>query len=84
MNDFISLFGEVKNKIALFNGCIHLELWRDVNEQNVFFTYSVWESETHLNHYRFSELFKETWSKAKVLFSEKAEARSLETLMKVK
>lgn len=82
--EFNDLFIAVKNKIAGFEGCIHLELWRDVNEKNVYFTYSIWESERHLNQYRFSELFKDTWQKTKILFSQKPEARSLETMIKVK
>ncbi len=42
------------------------------------FTYSYWESEAHLNTYRHSDLFRETWAKTKVLFADKPEAWSIE------
>ena len=65
---FQQLFEERKDRIRQFDGCRHLELWQDANEPQIFFTYSHWESEEHLNHYRFSEFFKETWSLTKALF----------------
>ncbi len=75
VDDFIAVFEESKQKIRAMPGCRHLELWRN---GTIFFTYSIWETEEALNHYRFSELFKTTWAKTKVLFAEKAEAWSLE------
>lgn len=75
---FQQLFEERKHLIRHFDGCQHLELWQDTHAKNIFFTYSIWESETHLDHYRFSELFKDTWAKTKILFAEKAKAWSVE------
>ncbi len=75
VDDFIQVFEDTKQRIRNFPGCRHLELWRT---GNVFFTFSMWENETALDHYRFSELFKTTWSRTKILFAEKAEAWSLE------
>ena len=75
---FAALFEERKKAIRSFNGCTHLELWRGANDPNVFFTYSNWESEAHLNHYRFSDFFKETWGLTKAMFAEKAQAWSVE------
>lgn len=74
---FLSLFAEVKTQIRNFPGCSHLELWRDANNPQTFFTYSIWGDESALNHYRFSDLFKTTWAKTKILFAEKAAAWSL-------
>lgn len=74
-DDFIAIFEESKMKIRAMPGCKHLELWR---RENIFFTYSMWESEDALNNYRHSELFKETWQRTKVLFSDKPEAWSLD------
>ncbi|MBS1584317.1 MAG: antibiotic biosynthesis monooxygenase [Bacteroidetes bacterium] len=73
---FLHLFNERKHLIRSFEGCHHLELWQEAHKQSVFFTYSIWESEGHLDHYRFSELFKDTWSKTKALFAEKPSAWS--------
>lgn len=77
-DNFLHFFSTVYPTIKEFEGCIHLELWRGTQEQNVFFTYSVWQSEHHLNQYRFSEFFKKTWDSTRVLFNKKAEAISCE------
>jgi quinol monooxygenase YgiN len=83
LNEFFSLFEEVKNDIAEFEGCHHLELWQDKQHSNVLFTYSIWDNEQALNKYRFSSLFKSTWSDTKILFSAKPEAWSLDCLQEV-
>ena len=75
--DFTALFEERKATIKGFEGCTHLELWQDSTHTNVFFTYSHWQSEDYLNHYRFSEFFKDTWTKTKALFADKPEAWSV-------
>jgi quinol monooxygenase YgiN len=74
---FQKLFDERKELIRSFEGCRHLELWRDAHSSNVFLTYSLWESEKHLDHYRFSELFKDTWARTKALFCDKPVAWSV-------
>ncbi len=75
---FLTIFENSKERIRQFEGCQHLELWRDVRQQNVFFTYSFWDSEVALNNYRYSDLFRATWAKTKVLFDAKPEAWSIE------
>jgi len=74
---FQKIFSENKDRIAAFEGCEQVELKRDVNSPNIFFTISRWRSEADLENYRNSDLFKSVWSKTKVLFEEKAEAWSL-------
>lgn len=81
---FLKIFENKKKKIRNFPGCLHLELWRDANQPNIFFTYSYWGSEDDLNAYRYSELFKETWKNTKVLFSGKPEAWSVEMIEAIK
>jgi len=78
---FLELFEERKSLIRHFEGCLHLELWQEENNPQVFFTYSHWESEEHLNHYRFSELFKDTWRRTKALFAESPNAWSVKRKM---
>ena len=80
VEDFIQVFEASKQRIRSFPGCQHLELWRT---GNIFFTYSIWEDEASLNHYRYSALFKTTWARTKALFAEKAEAWSLELVDRV-
>ncbi|MFL2569443.1 MAG: putative quinol monooxygenase [Flavobacteriales bacterium] len=77
---FVNIFKTNKDKITTFNGCHSVELLRDINAQNIFFTYSIWDSESSLNKYRESNTFKEIWSKTKPLFSNKAKAWSVEEI----
>ena len=77
---FKLLFDQNKEKIRNFEGCNHLELWQDVNNNSVFMTYSYWDSEQDLNNYRHSKLFESVWSRTKVMFSEKPVAWSVNTL----
>ncbi len=76
-NEFIDIFQSTKSQIRSFEGCTHLELMKDLNYPNVFYTYSKWVSDDALEAYRNSSLFKETWSKTKLLFNAKASAYSL-------
>jgi quinol monooxygenase YgiN len=76
VDTFLALFNSTRDKIAHFDGCIKLYLLKSVDAPNLFFTYSIWESEGHLENYRRSELFQQTWSKTKILFSNKPEAWS--------
>ncbi|KAA5533314.1 antibiotic biosynthesis monooxygenase [Taibaiella lutea] len=78
VTDFLQLFEERKERIRHFEGCKHLELWRQSGKSNIFFTYSHWNAESDLDHYRFSDFFKDTWQLTKALFAAKAEAWSVE------
>jgi heme-degrading monooxygenase HmoA len=44
----------------------------------ILFTYSWWDSEEHLNNYRNSHFFDDTWSLTKQKFAAKPEAWSVE------
>jgi heme-degrading monooxygenase HmoA len=79
-DEFQEIFNASKDKIRAMKGCQYLELMRDINQPNVFMTHSHWDTETDLNNYRDSELFKTTWAKTKVLFAEKPLAFSVESL----
>ena len=70
----------IKDRIKSFDGCLYLDVFRDINNPNIFFTYSHWESEDHLNSYRNSVFFKTTWAKTKQWFDAKPEAWSVEKL----
>lgn len=78
--DFLSIFGESREKIRAFPGCQHLELWQGTDAPHIFFTYSHWENEEALEAYRHSELFKTTWSRTKKLFADKPEAWSVNSI----
>lgn len=78
---FLAEFEQYKTKIRAVKGCNFLELHRDIEIPTTFFTYSYWDSENDLNFYRNSELFKEVWSKTKILFNQKPQAWSVETIV---
>ena len=83
ISDFKTIFEENKHKIISQKGCNRLKMLKDINDVNVIFTYSWWDSEKDLNNYRNSELFKDVWSKTKILFNNKPEAWSTKKINEV-
>ncbi|NNJ88514.1 MAG: antibiotic biosynthesis monooxygenase, partial [Eudoraea sp.] len=71
---FERIFEETKEAIRGYEGCSLLELYQDVNDPSIFFTYSYWESEDHLAAYRKSDFFKEVWGRTKLLFNDSPQA----------
>ncbi|UJH91452.1 antibiotic biosynthesis monooxygenase [Antarcticibacterium sp. 1MA-6-2] len=78
---FLANFEDQKEKIRGFEGCEFLELYRDKNNTNRFFTYSYWKDEESLENYRHSELFKKVWAETKIYFNEKPEAWSVDKIV---
>jgi len=78
---FLENFHNNKQDIRNFKGCRFLELYRDQNQPTIFFTYSYWDNESDLEHYRHSDLFKGVWAKTKPLFNAKPEAWSVDKLV---
>ena len=68
------------NRIRTFDGCTHLELLQDEFNPSIFFTYSLWESEEHLQRYRKSDVFATVWSATKMHFNERPEAWTVKLL----
>ncbi|TRO63377.1 putative quinol monooxygenase [Christiangramia sabulilitoris] len=81
IEEFLNNFEEVKSRIRNFEGCEFLELYRDKDNTNRFFTYSYWKDEQALENYRKSDLFKTVWADTKILFNEKPEAWSVDKLV---
>ncbi|MCB9447834.1 MAG: antibiotic biosynthesis monooxygenase [Flavobacteriales bacterium] len=78
--EFERIFETASPQIRAFEGCRSVELLRDMEAGNIYFTRSTWKSDAALQAYRNSELFAATWAKTKVLFEEKAEAWSMESV----
>jgi len=78
IEDFLTNFHQVKEKIRNTTGISLLELYQDINNPCIFFTYSYWNEEQDLENYRNSDLFKEVWSYTKTLFKDKPEAWSVD------
>lgn len=77
---FLENFNQIKEQIRSFEGNQFLELYQDKNDHRIFFTYSYWETETHLEAYRNSDFFNSIWNYTKTLFSDKPEAWSVNKL----
>jgi heme-degrading monooxygenase HmoA len=81
---FLENFELMKEKIRNAPGNRLLELYQDKQNQEVFFTYSYWETEADLENYRNSELFNGVWQFTKKLFNAKPEAWSVDKLVSLK
>ena len=81
VKEFLDIFVRHKHAIRDFAGCTHLELVKDINLKDCYWTLSTWESVGNLEAYRQSELFKQVWQKVKPMFREKAAAFSVEKFM---
>lgn len=75
---FLTIFNTYREQIRNADGCIGLQLLRDTNSPEVFFTYSRWEHPSYLEKYRLSNTFGEVWPQVKPLFAEPAQAWTLE------
>jgi heme-degrading monooxygenase HmoA len=83
IESFKALFEERKSLIRNFEGCTHLELWQDKNKPQILFTYSWWDSEEHLDQYRNSHFFEDTWFLTKQKFAEKPMSWTVQALQKL-
>ena len=81
IEEFLTNFDLIKERIRNFKGCSNLELYRDKNHPNIFFTYSYWDSEVDLENYRHSTLFKEVWANTKRFFNDKPQAWSVDKVV---
>ncbi len=79
--DFLAVYEANWHLIRGFEGCSHVELLRAEQESNIFFTYSIWESEENLENYRKSELFAQVWGKTKLLFNDKPQAWTVKEII---
>lgn len=80
---FIKVFDQSSPLIRAFDGCMHLELHHQIDQPQIIYTFSIWKSEEHLNLYRNSKIFKDTWAQTKPLFAKSPKAWSMSTLRKL-
>jgi len=81
VHQFLELFENKKELIRNSKGCLLLELYRDKQHPETFFTYSYWDTDQELENYRSSDLFKDVWVKTKVLFNDKPLAWSVDKVI---
>lgn len=84
IGSFEQVFSETKHQIRNFEGCKFLELYQDMKDPTVFFTYSHWNSEKDLDNYRNSMFFREVWGRTKKLFAQTPEAWSVSSIETLK
>ena len=80
-NEFEAFSAQIHATIRSFEGCQHLEIYRDIVQPNIFFSYSHWQSEEQLNAYRQSDFFRQTWARTKAMFAQRAQAWSVQTVV---
>jgi quinol monooxygenase YgiN len=77
VNEFLDIFNANRSAIANFEGCTHLDLLIDLDDDLVYTTLSHWKDTESLERYRKSELFASVWGRVKTLFSERTQAFSM-------
>lgn len=81
--EFLVLFDQVSYHILSQEGCHALSLYADMADPCILYTDSLWETEDHLEAYRGSQLFRDTWKRTKLFFAQKAAAWSMEVIRSV-
>lgn len=79
---FQAFFYETQTVVASMPGCLFVDLFQDFQDQDAFYTLSLWESEEHLNQYRASDKFGEIWKYTKSLFGAPPAAYSLKPIQR--
>lgn len=77
VDEFLEIFNANKEAIRNFEGCTHLELLKDAEDETIYTTLSHWRDPACLESYRKSALFGSVWGRVKSLFAERTQAFSL-------
>lgn len=80
MNLFVKIFEQHAIKMKTVEGCMTMELVKDIFTPTTVFTISVWQGEKALDTYRTSQLFNLIWSELKPLFCAKPAAWTTQSL----
>ena len=67
--EFKANFAIAKPQILSVSGCRHLELLQVTDEPNLFFTFSIWDSEHHLEEYKNTTIYFRAWETVKPLLN---------------
>lgn len=81
--EFLLIFDQYQARIRAAEGCLALTLLRDTSDARIFFTYSQWTDSRFIEQYRHSKVFGEVWPRVKSLFTEPAEAWSIESIVEL-
>ncbi len=75
--EVVRTFKEIKESVRQFKGCHYVGLFENINSPEHIITYSIWDSEEDLEHYRNSPVFERNWKLLKMFFIGKPKAYSL-------
>lgn len=76
VDEFLTLFAEVKSHIRAQPGCQDVQLMQDTDWPAVFATFSIWDSDDALQAYRRSAFFRSTWTRTRAMFAAPPKAES--------
>lgn len=51
----------ISNEVRRVSGCMHNDIFRDRNNDNIFYSYTIWSSEEDIERYLKSMYYKEIW-----------------------
>lgn len=83
VEEFLEIFDANKIAIRNFEGCLRLELLKDLDNELVYTTLSHWKDAESLERYRKSELFASVWGRVRTLFAERTQAFSLAAFLEL-
>ncbi len=78
--EFLEVFKAAKPKIEAIEGCHEVKLVQGIDDPGTLMTISKWDGPEALEAYRHSELFKSTWAKTKIHFSDRPQAWSVDVI----
>ena len=78
VDEFLRIFRANEEAIRNVEGCTHLELLKDIDNDLIYTTLSHWRDAASLERYRKSALFASVWGSVRKLFAERTQAFSLE------
>ncbi|MCK5822505.1 MAG: antibiotic biosynthesis monooxygenase [Bacteroidales bacterium] len=79
-DEFKQFFTLRKNDFSKIEGCKNMEILNDKEDKDVYFMYTIWETEFKLNKYRKSELNKTLWTKLNVWSVKEPQAWTVENV----
>lgn len=80
--DFQKLAQAMSDEIRTTDGCSHFDLFNDKKNKSIFFAYSIWASEKHLEKYRKSVFNQTLWPKVKEFLAARPVAWTVENILK--
>jgi len=79
-DDFKQFIASIKDDFSTIKGCKNMEILNDKEDKDVYFMYTIWDTEFKLNQYRKSEINKTLWSKLQEWSKKEPQAWTVENI----